>query len=83
MAAIYAQFYGEILMIKALPKAPLKSRQVMQNFHEQLGHEIKNPGQLSGWECCYPDRLYPVPAELSETGVQRKGYTWVGDCTTT
>ena len=29
------------------------------------------------------DRLYPVPAEFSETGVQRKSYTWGGDCTTT
>ena len=43
----------------------------------------KKPEHLSVWECCYPDRLYPVTAEFSETGVQRKGYTWGGDCNTT
>ena len=43
----------------------------------------KKPEHLPVWECCYPDRLHPVPAEFQETGVQRKGHTWGGVCITT
>ena len=43
----------------------------------------QNTCHLPVWECCYPDRLHPVPAEFQETGVLRKDHIWGGVCITT
>ena len=42
-ARVYAQHCRDTLMVKALPKSPLKSRQVNVNFHGHFGTGIKTP----------------------------------------
>ena len=42
-ARVYAQHCRVTLMVKALPKSPLKSRQVNVNFHGHFGTGIKTP----------------------------------------
>ena len=42
-ARVYAQHCRDTLMFKALPKSPLKSRQVNVNFHGHFGTGIKTP----------------------------------------
>ena len=42
-ARVYAQHCRDTLMVKALRKSPLKSRQVNVNFHGHFGTGIKTP----------------------------------------
>ena len=42
-ARVYAQHCRDTLMVKALPKSPLKSRQVNVNFYGHFGTGIKTP----------------------------------------
>ena len=42
-ARVYAQHCRDTLMVKALPKSPLKSWQVNVNFHGHFGTGIKTP----------------------------------------
>ena len=42
-ARVYAQHCRDTLMVKALLKSPLKSRQVNVNFHGHFGTGIKTP----------------------------------------
>ena len=42
-ARVYAQHCRDTLMVKALPKSSLKSRQVNVNFHGHFGTGIKTP----------------------------------------